>query len=173
MAIRKIIKDSEPEIRTISEEVKEIDDPILQISQDMKDTLATTEGVGISAIQIGEAKRIIYVHYEGKEYTLINPMIVNQIGKMVDSEGCLSVKQEGYEYICGDVERSFIIEVEGLNIEGEKIHVVADGMLARIFEHEIDHLNGILYTDKIIGNLRKFKTKEEKEQNERKTNKEK
>lgn len=164
MAIRKMIQDSDPEIRQISQEVKEIDDNIIQIIQDMKDTLHSTPGIGISAIQIGEAKRIIYIHYEEKQYVVINPVITQQVGKRTDMEGCLSVKRNGFFYVCGEVQRSFIIEIEGQNEQGEKIQIVADGILARAFQHEIDHLNGILYTDKMIGQLHTFTTEEEKQQ---------
>ena len=75
--------------------------------------------------------------------------------------------------LCGKVERAFLVEVEALNENGEKINILADGMLARIFQHEIDHLDGNLYKDKIIGNLKHFETLEEKNKwkEERKDNK--
>lgn len=163
MAIKRIIQDSEPQIRQVSKTVEQIDQHILELIQDMKDTLDATEGVGISAIQIGEPKRIIYVHYEEKQYVVINPVIVRKIGNMVDTEGCLSVARKDFFFVCGEVSRSFIVEIEGKNEEGKEVHIVADGMLARIFEHEIDHLDGILYTDKMIGPFYTFMTEEEKE----------
>lgn len=162
MSVLEIINQNNPKIRQKSEEVKGINEEIKQIIQDLKDTLASTEGVGIAAPQVGILKRIIYVHFEEKEYVLLNPTIVMQEGKIEDYEGCLSVGEEGYAFLYGKVERAFLIEVEALNEKGENIKLVADGMLARIFQHEIDHLEGILYTDKKIGDVKKFKTIEER-----------
>lgn len=162
MAVLEIVNQDNPILRQKSKPVKEINNEIKQHIIDLKDTLDTTEGVGISAVQVGILKRIVYVKYKEQEYVLINPKIIMQEGKIEDYEGCLSVKEKDYSFLCGKVERAFLIEVEALNEQGEKVSIVADGMLARIFQHEIDHLDGILYTDKIIGNLEKFKTLEEK-----------
>lgn len=164
MAVLEIIEQNNKLLRQKSESVNKIDKKIKEHIIDLKDTLKSTEGVGISAPQIGILKRIIYVNFEEKEYVLINPKIVMQDGKIEDYEGCLSVKEEGYLILYGKVERSFIVEVEALNENGEKISILADGRLARIFQHEIDHLNGILYTDKVIGQLEKIKTAKEKEE---------
>lgn len=162
MSVLKMINQNNPKIRQKSEPVKEINEEIKQIIQDLKDTLASTEGVGIAAPQVGILKRIIYVRFEEKEYVLLNPTIIMQEGKIKDYEGCLSVEEEEYSSLYGKVERAFLIEVEALNEKGENIKLVADGMLARIFQHEIDHLEGILYIDRKIGDVKKFKTIEER-----------
>ncbi len=162
MAVLEIVNQDNPILRQKSKTVKEINNEIKQHIIDLKDTLNTTEGVGISAVQVGILKRIVYVKYEEQEYVLINPKIIMQEGKIEDYEGCLSVKEKDYSFLYGKVKRAFLVEIEALNEQGEKVSIVADGMLARIFQHEIDHLDGILYTDKIIGNLEKFKTIEER-----------
>jgi len=164
MAVLEIINQNNPMLRQKSEQVNEINDEIKQIIIDLKDTLNATTGVGIAAPQVGILKRIIYVKYQDKEYVLINPKIIMKNGKIKDHEGCLSVIEEGYKVILSKVERAFLVEVEALNENGEKINILADGMLARIFQHEIDHLDGILYIDKKIEDTQKFKTLEEKEE---------
>lgn len=97
MAILKIINQDNPILRQKSEMVNEINNEILQDIINLKDTLNSTEGVGIAAVQVGILKRIIVVNYEQKEYVLINPKITMQEGKIVDYEGCLSVKTDNYE----------------------------------------------------------------------------
>ena len=164
MAVLEIINQDNPLLREKSEKVKEINEETKQMIQDLKDTLATTDGVGIAAPQVGILKRMIYIHFEEKEYVFINPKIIMQEGKIEDYEGCLSVYEEEYKFISAKVERAFLVEVEALNEKGEKINLLADGMLARIFQHEIDHLDGILYIDKKIKDVKRFKTLEEKEE---------
>ena len=175
MAVLEILNQSNEILRKKSEYVNEINKEIKQNIIDLKDTLKSTEGVGIAAPQIGILKRIIYVNFQGKEYTLINPKIIMQEGKIKDYEGCLSVKEEEYKYISAKVERAFLVEVEAINEQNEKVNIIADGMLARIFEHEIEHLDGILYIDKNVENVQKFKTLEEwkKWKEERKNKKKK
>lgn len=161
MAVLEIINQSNPILRQKSESVNEINDEVRQNIIDLKDTLKTTNGVGIAAPQVGILKRIVYVNFEDKEYILINPKIIMQDGKIKDYEGCLSVYEGEYKHIAARVERAFIVEVEALNENGEKINIIADGMLARIFQHEIEHLDGILYIDKELEGVQKFKTSEE------------
>lgn len=174
MAVKEIIEQDNVLIRTKSKEIEKIDKEIEQIIQDLKDTLSSTEAVGIAAIQIGIPKKIIYVKEE-KEYLVINPKITKTIGKAIDYEGCISVQEENYHYVCAKVERNLVVEVKGLDEKGKEITIWAEGKLARIFQHEIDHLEGILYTDKKIGKFEKFKTKKEKEnwKEEKKANKKK
>ncbi len=174
MAVLEIINQYNKILRQKSDKVNEINDEIRQIITDLKDTLATTDGVGIAAPQIGILKRIIYVNFKDKEYVLINPKIAMQEGKIKDYEGCLSVQEGEYKYISAKVERAFLVEVQALNEQGEKVNILADGILARIFQHEIDHLDGILYIDKNIEDVQKFKTSEEwKEWKEERKNKRK
>lgn len=162
MSVLEIINQNNPILRKKSEQVKEINDEIKQIIVDLKDTLANAKGVGIAAPQIGILKRIIYINFKDQEYVLINPKIIMQDGKIKDYEGCLSVYEGEYKFVFAKVERSFLVEIEALNENGEKVNILADGMLARIFQHEIEHLDGILYIDKELEDIQKFKTLEER-----------
>jgi len=108
----------------------------------MQETMKDALGVGLAAPQVGVSKRVIIVDLEDEVFELINPEIVSSEGTQVDSEGCLSIPG-----IKGKVSRSEKVVVTGLNREGEMIEIEAEGLLARIFQHEIDHLNGVLFTD--------------------------
>lgn len=98
MAVLEIIKQDNPILRKKSEPINEINEEIRKNIIDLKDTLNSTEGVGIAAVQVGILKRIIIVKYEEKEYVLINPKITMREGKIVDYEGCLSVQIDNYAY---------------------------------------------------------------------------
>ena len=174
MSIRKIIEDNNQLLREKSEEVTQINEEITNLIKDMEDTLESSGGVGIAAIQIGIKKRVILIKVNDKRHVVINPKIVNSIGEQEDYEGCLSVKKEGCVLVLGKVKRPFIIEVEGLDEKGDKIEIISEGLTARAFSHEIDHLDGILYTDKMQGDFKELKTEEEKDkwrENRKKKNK--
>lgn len=164
MSIRKIIKDNNKLLREKSEEVIEINEDINNLINDMEDTLQNSGGVGIAAIQIGVKKRVILIKVNGKRHLVINPKIINCIGEQEDYEGCLSVEKDECALILGKVKRPFIIEVEGLDENGKKIDIISEGLTARAFAHEIDHLDGILYTDKMQGEFKELKTEEERKQ---------
>lgn len=145
MAIKDIIQLGDERLSKISAEVKSIEE-VKELVQDLKDTLATVEGIGLAAPQIGVNKRVFYINFgDGEnEYILINPRIIGTSKKTsVDYEGCLSyVMHEGL------VERPNKVEIEGLNEKGELMRYKADGLLGRCFMHEYDHLEGIMYTDR-------------------------
>lgn len=145
MAVKEILKFGDPKLKKVSKRVEKIDEGILSLVQDMKDTLYSTTGIGLAAPQIGVLKRIILIDLrDGDEpIVLANPVIVAKVGKDEDIEGCLSYP--GYE---GKVLRPKKVTVQGLNIEGIKVEYTADELLAKAFCHEIDHLDGILYTDR-------------------------
>jgi peptide deformylase len=134
-------------LRKVAEPVEEINDEIKQIASDMLETMYASEGVGIAAPQIGISKRIIIVDVEpsdqsSKPIVLINPEIVEKDGEMNAEEGCLSVPE-----VRGDVKRAENVVVEGIDLEGNKIRIEGTGLLARAFQHEIDHINGTLFVD--------------------------
>jgi peptide deformylase len=134
-------------LRKVAEPVEEINEEIMQIASDMLDTMYASEGVGIAAPQIGISKRIIIVDTNpsdasSKPIVLINPEIVEKDGIMNAEEGCLSVPK-----VKGDVKRAEKVVVEGLDLEGNKVRIEGTEMLARAFQHEIDHLNGTLFID--------------------------
>ncbi len=147
MALRNVLTvDTENEsLRKKSREVEKIDEKILTIIDDMKETLYDKNGVGLAAPQIGILKRIIVIDVGEGPIVLINPVIVYQKGEATEIEGCLSVPG-----VWGTVTRPEQVIVRGLNPDGETVEIEGTGLLARAFCHEVDHLNGTIYTDKVI-----------------------
>lgn len=145
MAVKEIVQYGNKALKTICKKVDKIDDEILSLVQDMKDSLYSTTGIGLAAPQIGVLKRVILIDLrEGDApIILINPKIVAKFGKEISVEGCLSYV--GYE---GEVVRPKKVTVQGMNIKGENVEYTAEGLLAVAFCHEIDHLDGIMYVDR-------------------------
>jgi peptide deformylase len=134
-------------LRDVAQPVDEITDEIRQIVDQMLITMYAADGVGLAAPQIGISKRIIVVDVNPHDAShepivLINPEIVDGEGQMDAEEGCLSVPE-----VRGTVKRAEKVTVEGLNLNGEKIRIEGTELLARAFQHEIDHLNGTLFID--------------------------
>ncbi len=145
MARRNIVKMGDPLLRKICKPVEKFDEKLWQLLDDMKETLDFAEGLGLAASQVGILKRVCIVEYDGVLYELVNPVLVKSKGKCVDNEGCLSVV--GFR---GMVERPEKIDIEYYNRYGEKIKFHAEGYFARVFLHEMDHLDGILFADKMV-----------------------
>ncbi|WIF94582.1 peptide deformylase [Caminicella sporogenes] len=145
MAIRNIRKNDDPILRKVSKTVDKIDDKIKELIDDMAETMYNADGVGLAAPQVGILKRVIVIDIGGGLIELINPEILSEKGKQIDIEGCLSVPN-----VTGKVERPERVKVKGLDRNGEEVIIEAKGLLARAFCHEIDHLNGILFVDKLI-----------------------
>ncbi len=146
MALRKILNDNHPVLRSPAQEVKKINSGVLRLLDDMIETMRDADGVGLAANQVGVPKRLLVASAgEDEVYELINPYCENEEGEEVSIEGCLSVP--GYY---GEVPRSGKIVVNALNREGEKIRLEVEGLQARILQHEMDHLEGILFTDKAV-----------------------
>lgn len=145
MAVREIVQKGHPALSKISEPVKEIDDGVLSLVQDLKDTLYAGTGIGLAAPQIAVNRRVILIDLrDGMEpIVLINPKIVAKTGKQESEEGCLS-----YPGYYGFLERPKKVVVRGLNVEGQEVEYRAEELLCRAFCHEIDHLDGIMFTDK-------------------------
>ena len=155
MAIRKIILEGDPQLNKVSREVSEVNDRIRILLDDLVDTMHEAGGVGLAAPQVGVLRRVCVVEVdEGEVYYLVNPVIVSKEGDQYGSEGCLSVP--GYY---GDVHRPQKVVVEALDRDGKKQRYEAEDFKARAFCHEIDHLDGIVYTSK-ADNLRKVEEKE-------------
>ncbi len=149
MAIRKIRKIGDPVLREKSRKVENIDDGILKLANDMIDAVTNEEfsGVGLAAPQIGVSKRVIVVNFEDKPQIYINPEIEILDNQQVEhEEGCLSV----YSIPCS-IKRTKKIRVSAEDLKGKKIKLEVEGMMARIFQHEIDHLDGILIVDHLSG----------------------
>lgn len=143
MALREIRILGDEILRKKSREVKIVDEKVLELIEDMKETMIKYDGVGIAAPQVGVLKRIIVVMNGKKIVPLINPVIVSREGEEVDTEGCLSVKKKTVT-----VKRPSKIKVEAMNEKGEKISFVAEHYYAREICHEVDHLDGILIVDR-------------------------
>jgi peptide deformylase len=121
-----------------------------KLIDNMRDTMYANKGVGLAAPQIGVSKRVIVVDVGEGLVELINPVIVNAEGRQIDSEGCLSIPD-----MAGEVARAERVKVKGLDRAGNETEVEARGFFARALQHEIDHLDGILFIDKAI-NLKKI-----------------
>ncbi len=143
MAVYKVVLMGDPVLREKAKPVKEINDSILRLLDNLRDTLHEYEGVGLAAPQIGVSKRVIVVENGDEYYELINPEIIKEEGRETAIEGCLSIPQ-----LTGKVKRAARVTVKGLNREGKEVTIEADGLLARAFQHEIDHLDGILFVDR-------------------------
>lgn len=145
MALREIRLDGDPILRNKSREVTEITDRIKLLLDDMVETMYEAEGVGLAAPQVGILRRVIVIDIGEGPMKIINPLIVEEDGEVVGLEGCLSIPG-----ISGDVPRPEKIKVEYLDVDGNKQVIEAEGPLARVFCHEIDHLDGVLYTDRAL-----------------------
>ncbi|MDO5041670.1 MAG: peptide deformylase [Peptoniphilus sp.] len=143
MALRTIRTDEDPILRKKSRTVEKFDDRLKTLIEDMYETMDEAQGVGLAAPQIGILKRLIVIDDNADTRTvLINPEIVEKDGSEVSYEACLSVPEKQ-----GEVERATHIIVDYVDADNNKKQMEATDMLARILQHEIDHLNGILYTD--------------------------
>lgn len=144
MALRQIVQIGEPVLRKKCKPVEKIDEKIIQLLDDMADTMYAADGVGLAAPQVGILKRIAIVDIGDGIIELINPEIIETKGKQTDDEGCLSVINE-----CGLVTRPYYVKVRAYNRQGKLYEIEGEELLARAFCHEIDHLDGILFVDKI------------------------
>ena len=144
MALRRIRKRNDYVLRKKAETVGRFTPGLLQLLDDMAETMGGAEGAGLAAPQVGISKRIIV--FRGNEndlFELINPAIIAKKGEAIDIEGCLSLPG-----IYGEVPRAEHVQVTGLDREGKEVRLDAQGFMARVLQHEIDHLEGILFIDK-------------------------
>lgn len=145
MALRTIRKYGDELLRKKSRKVDVIDERILTLLKDMEETMYAADGVGLAAPQVGILKRVVVIDVGEGILKLINPEIIETEGIEIDTEGCLSVPGEQ-----GEVERPYKVKVKALDEKGEEIIIEGEGLLARAFCHEIDHLDGVLFVDKAI-----------------------
>lgn len=143
MARYKVVTQEDPVLRKTSTSVLEVNDRIRKIMSNMSETMYHYKGVGLAAPQVGINRRIIVVDVGDGLYKLANPEIISTHGLQDGPEGCLSVPN-----IYGNVKRSDYVKITGLDENNNKVIIEAKGFKARAFQHEIDHLNGILFTDK-------------------------
>ena len=146
MALRNIVQYKTDDIlRKKAKYVEKIDDKLLTLLDDMAETMYEANGVGLAGPQVGVLKRVVVVDIGTGLFKLINPVIEKTEGEEEDTEGCLSFPQ-----IYGKVKRPQKVKVKALNEKGENITLEATDLLARAFCHEIDHLDGVLFIDKVI-----------------------
>ena len=152
MAIREITKLPDPVLRRKARKVTEFNKDLQVLIDDMVDTLREAPGVGLAAPQVAVSERLIVIEFGSEDdedapkklYIVVNPEFVKMSeDKVMGTEACLSIPS-----LWGDVERSQEVVVKGLNRNGKPIRIKANGWLARIFQHEIDHLDGVLFTDR-------------------------
>jgi peptide deformylase len=150
MTTRPILTAPDPRLQAVSTDVEKVDAEIRKLVEDMTDSMYAADGIGLAAVQIGVPKRVIVIDLDQREkdgvknpVAYINPKITWASDEMaVFEEGCLSVPE-----IWDDVERPARIKAEYLDLDGKRIELEADGMLATCLQHEMDHLNGVLFID--------------------------
>ena len=160
MAIRIIRQEGDEILKKKSREVEKIDEKVLELIQDMIETMHKLDGVGLAAVQVGVLKRIVVIdlYEEGvPPYIFINPEIVNEKGEQTVDEGCLSFPNKFAKIV-----RPKEVTLRALNEKGEKIEIKAKDLLAQAICHEVDHLNGIVFVDKIIPGTLETATPEQK-----------
>lgn len=160
MATRKIVLDGDEILRKKSKEVTSFDEKLATLLDDMKETLYKNDGAGLAAPQVGVLRRVVVIDIgDDNYYELVNPIIVKTDGMQSGPEGCLSVPGE-----FGIVERPNEVTVEGYDRNGKQYTLTGTGLLARAICHEVDHLNGQLFTDIAVRMLddEELEIKEEK-----------
>lgn len=145
MAVLPIVVAEHPVLRRRAKRVSSIDHSIQQLIDDMTESMRAASGVGLAAPQIGVPLRVIVLQMPDEEpVVIINPEVVKRKGEREVSEGCLSVP--GYR---GEIKRSLSITVKGRDRQGKEIRIKAEELLAQALEHELDHLNGVLFLDRL------------------------
>lgn len=156
MAIRMIREENEPVLRKKCKAVTEITPKILELIDDMLDTMYEANGVGLAAPQVGMLKRLVVIDIGEGPVVLINPEILETKGEQTGNEGCLSVPGK-----MAVVTRPDYVKVKAVDVTGQNIIVEGEELMARALCHEIDHLDGILYIDKMEGELMDVDAEEE------------
>ena len=150
MAKLKIVKYGDETLRKVCRPVDKITPRIITLLDDMIETMRDADGVGLAAPQVGVLRRIVVIEVEeGQVYELINPRIVAFAGEQQEQEGCLSVPGRW-----GITKRPMHVTVRALNRHGQEIQVSGSGLLARAFCHELDHLDGKLFIDEMIEEIK-------------------
>lgn len=156
----KIVTYPDPVLMRKAAPIEEIDNNICEIAQKMLDTMYDACGIGLAAPQVGLSKRLVVMDATGQktgERVFINPQIIEERGETVEEEGCLS-----FPDVMGNVKRSQYVTVTAYNLEGKKLEIEAEGLLSRVWQHEIDHINGRLFIEMMtpasrIANQQKIK----------------
>jgi len=145
MAVRNIVKEGDPVLRSISRPVTQFDERLSVLIDDMIETMHRADGCGLAAPQVGILRRVVVIDVGEGPLILVNPEIIETSGEQLESEGCLSCPGQ-----YGIVKRPALVKVRAQGRDGAYYTMVGDGLLARAFCHEIDHLDGIIFKDKVI-----------------------
>jgi peptide deformylase len=164
MAKLDIVLEGDPRLRQKATRIKHVDESLRKIAADMHETMDAAPGVGLAGPQIGLMRRIIVVHVAKDEeedqeevrLTLVNPEIVKSHGKVYGQEGCLSIP-----LWVGEVPRAETITVKAIDLDNKHVRLKAHGYLARVIQHEVDHLDGILFVDRVEDRSTLFQVTEE------------
>jgi len=160
MSILDVKKYPDPVLRKKASDIEEITPEVMKLAEDMAETMLKEDGVGLAGPQVGISKKIIAVQTENGPSVFINPKIVKKYGGKVSmEEGCLSLPGIWFK-----IKRSNVAEIEAIDPKGRKLNIKAEGFQARIFQHEIDHLDGVLIIDR-VGLLKKLKAKKKLKKN--------
>jgi len=150
MAVFPIRLFGDPILRQVATQVGSVDASVRKLMDDMADTMRDAPGVGLAANQIGVLRSVIVWDNAGDSGRLANPMILDKRGLEEDEEGCLSLP--GLKY---PVPRAQWVRVQGLDEMGQPVHIEAEDLTARILQHEIDHVNGVLFLDHLAPDLQR------------------
>lgn len=145
MAIRNIVKEGEPVLRKTSRSVLNFDDRLAELIDDMVQTMYEAEGCGLAAPQVGILRRVCVIDVGEGPIELVNPAIIDEQGVQTESEGCLSIPGQS-----GVTKRPMKVTVKAQDRNGNSFEISGEGLLARALCHEIDHLNGILFKDRLV-----------------------
>lgn len=152
MAIRNVIQVGDEILRKKSKVVKEFDEKLWELLDDMRETMVKNDGCGLAGVQVGVLRRVVVLDVNHMKIELVNPEIIESYGESIEKEGCLSVKgQTGY------VQRPSEVTVKAMDRYGNEFVLTGVDLLARALCHEIDHLDGILYIDKVIKDYKEKK----------------
>ena len=145
MALRTIRVQGDPVLEKVCREITEVTPKIQTLASDMLETMYDACGVGLAAPQVSILKRVVVIDVGEGLLELVNPEIIATSGEQIDAEGCLSVPGED-----GEVKRPYVVRVRAQDRHGNTFEIEGEELLARAFCHEIDHLDGILYVDKVV-----------------------
>jgi peptide deformylase len=165
MAQHKIVTAENPILRRKAKKLHRFDPSIQKLADEMFETMHAAAGVGLAAPQIARSIRIFVAEYEDHRVAMVNPEIVRAEGESMGTEGCLSIPG----YVGDNIRRAEKIVVKGQDVRGKPIKINADGWFARVLQHEIDHLDGILFLDRLDRpeDLREVRDEEEAEELEK------
>lgn len=159
MALREIRTEGDPVLQKVCRPVKQMTPRLRVLIDDMLDTMYEAEGVGLAAPQVGVLRRIVVIDVGEGPIILVNPEMVEKDGEQTGDEGCLSVPG-----MAGQVTRPAHVKVKGLNEDMMPVEYEGEGLLARAFCHELDHLEGVMYTSLVEGELHEAGYEEESEE---------